>query len=134
MLIEVNNLSQELVEQEVFKKISQEVLLAEGKDLELSIVLLDSEKIREINQKYRQKNQETDVLSFSYAERGEIVLAPGVIKKEAQELGLSFQEELIKRLIHGLLHLSGYDHQEEEEANLMETKQDYYLKLWQKIK
>ena len=134
MLIEINNLTKELIEQEIFKKVSQEVLLTEGEDLEVSIVFLNPEKIRKLNQKYRGKNQKTDVLSFSYEGKGEIVLAPEVIKREAKKLGLVFQEELIKRLIHGLLHLSGYNHQEEDEANIMEKKQDYYLKLWQKKK
>lgn len=71
-----------------------------------------------LNKKYRHKNKPTDVLSFAAPasdrdgekEWGDIVLAPSYARHEAERRGVGFEEEMIRLVVHGLLHLFGYDH------------------------
>ena len=113
-------------------------LLALGKELkkrkvrrqkflqrELVVVFLDSRPDQRLNQQFRQKNYATDILSFSNEELGELVLCPQVLMKQAVAHGLSFREELGYLLIHGVLHLLGYEHEAGgREAQLMLDLQD----------
>ncbi len=81
---------------------------------ELTIVFLDSTPARKLNKIYRKKNYATDILSFEGAsplELGELVICPQVLQKQAKEHDLSFKAELAYMLIHGVLHLLGYDHE-----------------------
>ena len=99
---------------------------------ELSIALVGQGKIRELNKKYRGKNQATDVLAFSEKEigLGEIVICLREVKKNAKRFGSKFEKELAQVLIHGILHLLGYNHKKSEvEAKEMEKKEKYYLNL-----
>ena len=89
-------------------------------DKEVSVLLVNDRKIKRLNQSFRNKNTSTDVLSFSQFEEGKgfdsILLGDVVVSlesafKQAKDHGLSFEEELILLIIHGLLHLLGYDHE-----------------------
>jgi probable rRNA maturation factor len=99
--------------------------------IEISIALVSENKMAELNQQYRQQNEPTDVLSFTYEENdkkleGEIVICPTIIKKNATEDKIKFKEELSRNLIHGLLHISGYEHGEEMfslQNNILNNKQ-----------
>ncbi len=102
---------------------------------ELSILIVDNEYIRELNAIYRGKDEATDVLSFAMNELGEdepeleepediIMLGDIVISLEqawqqSQEYGHSLERELGYLLVHGLLHLLGYDHEGDKEQKLM---------------
>lgn len=80
----------------------------------LTVVLVSSALSRKLNKKYRQKNYATDVLSFSPVEPeslGELVLCFEVLKRQAKEHELSFRHELGYMLLHGILHLLGFDHE-----------------------
>jgi len=81
-------------------------------EAELVIVWLNPGPARILNQKYRRKNYATDVLSFT-AETGlgELVMCPQVLKRQAREHGLSFRDELSYMILHGILHLLGFDHE-----------------------
>ena len=82
-----------------------------GKKYSLSLALVDEKKSKELNKKYRSKNKPTNILSFSLRkDMGEIILCPDVIKREAKNFGKTFQEFLGFLVIHGMLHLKGYDH------------------------
>lgn len=95
---------------------------------DLSIVFVDSERIRDLNKKYRGKDEPTDVLSFGENLK-EIVICPEIVEKNAKKLKLDYNKELAKVLIHGILHILGFDHEKEEEAKIMEEKEKYYLSL-----
>ena len=135
-MIEINNLTTNLVDEEFLKKIAKKVLEGEHPLLKrvlggagLSIVLVGQGRIKELNKRYRGKNRVTDVLSFRYGDSGEIVICLQEIKKNAKKFKSVFEKELAKVLIHGVLHLLGYDHEKgEKEARKMEEKQKYYLK------
>ncbi len=144
-MIQINNLTSENIDNDFLKKIVEVVLQKEkGKILPLSIVFLDSGKIKNLNKKYRKKNIPTDVLSFSYKNDiiefenkedsliGEIVLCPEMIKKNAQKFKKDYKDELMWALIHGLLHLLGYNHKKEQEAKKMRKKEKRYLNFLKK--
>jgi probable rRNA maturation factor len=95
---------------------------------ELSLVLTDDAGIRELNRVWRGKDAATDVLSFPLADAGpgedgllgDIVLSSETIAREAEALAVPYEHHLAHLILHGVLHLFGYDHQIEEEAAQME--------------
>lgn len=95
---------------------------------ELTIVFLDPKEAKKTNQQFRGKDYATDVLSFeslSPEHFGDLVLCPQVLQKQAQEHGLVYQEELGYMLLHGILHLLGYDHETSpQDAEKMFSIQD----------
>jgi probable rRNA maturation factor len=89
------------------------------KSQELTIVFLNPAAAQKLNKKYRKRNYATDILSFpsdSPATLGELILCPQVLKRQAKEHGLSFKAELSYMLIHGVLHLLGYDHEKSKSS------------------
>ena len=91
---------------------------------ELSIALVNDKEIQFLNKKFRDKNKATNVLSFPSNGPapilGEIILSYETLKKEAEELLIPFKHHLIHMLVHGFLHLQGFDHQTDEDAATME--------------
>ena len=100
-------------------------------DSELSLVFTNDADIREINAKWRHIDKPTNVLSFpAFALQpgqepgeilGDIVIARETVAREAVEEHKSFDDHLSHLVVHGLLHLMGYDHQNDDEAEQMET-------------
>jgi probable rRNA maturation factor len=97
----------------------------------LSVVFVGAAKMRSINRRYRRKDYATDVLSFSYkgvkldgfSFLGEIVIAPEVALKQAIRYGIRPERELRKLLVHGVLHLLGYDHESDQgQMSRLQTK------------
>ena len=130
-MIEVNNLTRFKIDEKSFTRLSEKVLMGEKKErTELSVSLVIPLEIKKFNKKYRKIDRETDVLSFAYNDFGEILICPKVVKENAEKYGESFKRELKKVLIHGLLHIFGYDHgKNDSEAKKMEKKTNYYLNL-----
>lgn len=99
----------------------------EGKEISLNAIAVSAEKIQELNIRYRGKESVTDVLSFGeYADRdaleegeeeciflGEIFFCPTFIENAAKEDDVTFEREMIYIFSHGVLHLVGFDHEEE---------------------
>ena len=92
---------------------------------ELSVVLSDDAQVQRLNREYRSKDTPTNVLSFPIAAPasmlGDIVLALETVTREAADKGVSFHAHAMHLLIHGFLHLQGYDHQNEVDAAQMES-------------
>ena len=128
-MIEINNLTTVSVDEEFLKKIAKKVLQGEKKEnKDLSIALVGQKRMRELNKKYRGKNRVTDVLAFPGDGLGEIVICSKEVRKNAKKFDSTFGKELARVLIHGILHLLGYDHEKNETAaRQMEKKQDYYF-------
>ena len=104
------------------KGLVKKVLQGENKKIaDLSIVLVGQGRIRELNKKYRGKNKTTDVLSFQYDELGEVIICLREVKKNAKKFGSTYKKELARILIHGILHILGYDHEK------MKEKENHYL-------
>lgn len=94
----------------------------------LTLVFVPPQRIQRLNKMYRQKNLPTDVLSFAgtYPQHfGDLVLCPQVIKKQAKEHNLTFNLELAYMVLHGVLHLLGYEHEgNAKKAKVMFKLQD----------
>lgn len=109
------------------------------KALELSILVVDDTLMQEINLERRGLNKTTDVLSFPlYSESppipfqilGEVVISMDTCILQAKEIGHGLVDEFYRLLVHGILHLFGYDHEtNEEDAILMRKKEDECLDL-----
>ncbi|MFA4998982.1 MAG: rRNA maturation RNase YbeY [Candidatus Paceibacterota bacterium] len=133
-MIEINSLGGSTVWDEFLKKIARTVLTREKSKLTLSVALVSSRRIKELNRKYRRKNRPTDVLSFQYGKEGEIVICLPEVRKNVKKFGPTFKKELKRVLIHGVLHLLGYDHEGSRvRAEKMREKENYYFKLCQRI-
>ena len=139
-MIEINNLTSVSVNRTFLKKVARKVLKDEKKkNLDLSVALVTGDKIKELNKKYRGRNKPTDVLSFNKLEfidkksktqkfLGEIIICPQEVKKNVVRFRLSLKEEMVNSLVHGILHLLGYEHEKFlKEAELMKKKQRYYF-------
>ena len=133
------------------EELTRFVLAREDKpfNTEVSISFVTDEAIAELNQKYRGKTGPTDVLSFEcdgvdddlsamtlaedpIFELGDVVIAPDVASRQTREFGTTFEEEISLLLVHGLLHLCGYDHVEDDEAEVMEKREAEILEAWSK--
>jgi probable rRNA maturation factor len=90
---------------------------------ELSLVLSDNAQVQVLNRDYRGKDAPTNVLSFPQTGPllGDIVLARETVAREALEKGVSFEAHAVHLIIHGWLHLQGFDHQTDETAATMEA-------------
>lgn len=107
-------------------------------NVEFNIIFVDNETIRNINKEYRNIDRETDVISFALEDNedikfefgrllGDIYISIPKMKEQAKEYGHSEQRELSFLIIHGLLHLLGYDHETYEEEEVMFKEQELIL-------
>ena len=106
------------------------LLKKEKKNAAVNIILCDNKMQRELNRNYRKLDCVTDVLSFEWNEPGllgEIYIAEGQVKKQAPAYGNSYYRELKRVIVHGLLHLCGYDHCNKTERKIMRKKEAFYL-------
>ena len=105
-------------------------------DVIVSVIITSDEVISHINQTYRKKKGPTDVISFAYREApmphgdtkehiGDIFISLETAQRQALEYGVSLKEELKRLLIHGVLHLLGYDHEQSAyKKRIMQKKED----------
>lgn len=132
------------LDEEEFSNLCELVLSAEGVDREcyVSISLVDDEEMRDINAEWRGIDRVTDVVSLECerpddpdladgepCQLGDIILAPSYIAHQAAEFGSTTADECRLLFVHGMLHLLGYDHLEDEEAEVMEAREDELLAL-----
>lgn len=112
----------------VINKLSQKkLILIEQKKLDLNIIFVSSKEIKNLNKNFRGKNKPTDILSFNSADPtllGELILCPEVIIKQAISNHWPQKYEYLYMLIHGILHLLGYDHELDKDSKLMYGIQD----------
>ena len=121
-----------------FMQAAGQALVALGlRDVELSILLCDDAFIHPLNRDYRGKDKPTDVLSFAMREEGDpndpvlgdVIISIERAQEQALERGHPIGVELALLLVHGILHLLGYDHEEDEEAIVMEAKEKEILSV-----
>lgn len=115
--------------------IISEILKYIKKDIEVEVVLLNDSAIKKINKKYLNKNRSTDVISFRIDRRefgnikdlGEIFISADTAWKNSKIYGMSFEDEIVLYLIHGILHLFGYDDMTAGEKLSMSKKETEIL-------
>lgn len=97
-----------------------------------SLILCSDYVNRKLNKKFRGKDKPTDVLSFVYNDPdllGEVYISLQRADVQARRYGVSYDEELARLLVHGLLHLFGYDHIKKSDREIMEKRESEYLKM-----
>lgn len=96
-------------------------------DSMVTVRFVDEEEGRELNNSYRKKDYATNILTFDYvrepAVEADLVVCVPVLRKEALDQNKSLEEHLAHLLVHGALHALGYDHMNDEEAEVMERKE-----------
>lgn len=115
-------------------RLAQAKLKIKSKQI-VSLAFVSPREIRRLNKLYREKNKVTDVLSFGGTkqispddELGEIIICLNQAKKQAKEFKNSLAKEIYKLVLHGFLHLLGFDHEKEREAETMEKKEEEILR------
>jgi probable rRNA maturation factor len=132
--VEFNNQQDSVkIEEEMLELLEKVVITAaeiEGySGGEVSIAFVSNQQIKELNNKYREKNEATDVLSFPIDEEmlGDIIISAQRASEQAEEYNHSLKREFAYLTVHGMLHLFGYDHHSEEEKNEMRQKEERVL-------
>jgi probable rRNA maturation factor len=144
MLVQVSsNRDPEPLALDAFEALAVFVLrMEEAPDaVELSIALVDTDEIARLNEQYRGMAGPTDVLSFGCDDPelvdsdepitiGDVVIAPDIAVRQAGEMGNTVESELDLLLVHGVLHLLGYDHELDEDAAAMQARERAVLAAW----
>lgn len=101
---------------------------------QINVILTTDEYLRKINQKYLSRNYYTDIITFDYSHKNEISGDMFISLERVEENSVKYKEgkhiELLRVMIHGLLHLIGYSDSKTEEKNEMKSLEDQYLKLF----
>ena len=113
----------------------ENVIESEGKDLgELSYIFCDDEYLLEINQQYLDHDTLTDIISFDYSEgnvvSGDIFISVERVQDNADDFNVSFEDELKRVIIHGVLHYCGYKDKSESDELLMRSKEEEKIKMF----
>ncbi|MGB9642328.1 MAG: rRNA maturation RNase YbeY [Candidatus Ratteibacteria bacterium] len=90
----------------------------------INIVIVSDNKIKQLNKKFLKKNYPTDVLAFRLGKTGEIIISAERAKIQASEMKHKLEDELFYLIVHGILHLQGYDDTDAHSYNEMKKKQD----------
>jgi probable rRNA maturation factor len=130
------------LEKSKFEKFANQALnlIDKAKEKDLTIVFVSDVKIKELNRKFRNKNHPTDVLSFPYEPDsydlenqnllGDIVISAETAKRQAQQHNLTLEKEIKQLILHGILHLCGYDHETDQgQMNQLELELREKLKI-----
>ena len=100
---------------------------------DISIIFCSDNYILDVNMRYLQHDYFTDIITFDYCEgdrlSGDLFISIDSVRENALFYGVEFEDELNRVMVHGLLHLIGYDDHTEEEQKVMREKEDYYLSL-----
>jgi probable rRNA maturation factor len=127
-------------------RLAEIVMAGEGlpADTAVAITLVDAERIAELNSAHMAKTGPTDVLSFPIedlvpgvpatrepdgppVDLGDVLICPSVVRANADASGVEFDDEMSLMVVHGLLHLLGYDHVVDDEAERMESRERLHL-------
>lgn len=134
------------VDTTAIRKLAQSVLEAERcpPESEVSLIFVDEAEMASYNRRFMKRSGPTDVISLPIEDLapgrpptsvpagpppmlGDVILAPSVIRSRADERGVFFEDEVALLVVHGLLHLLGYDHEEERDAETMEARERQLL-------
>ena len=128
------DVSFELEKPNVVQDWIQQTIIKEGKLVgEISYIFCSDEYLHKINLEHLQHDTLTDIITFNYCEEGlinsDIFISVDRVRDNAELFKTSFENELSRVMIHGILHLVGYDDKRDEDKVLMRSKEDFYLTL-----
>lgn len=127
MSIVVRNLNKKhRLNEKFIKKLTADILkiLRKPRSAELEIIFLSDSAIRLLNRRYKGRNISTDVLSFELGELGEVIISSDTALRNSRIFNTSFEEEIALYIIHGILHLFGYDDETAGAKNRMSKKEN----------
>lgn len=108
-------------------KVTRWIRHALASDAEITVRIVDAEEGQTLNRDFRQKDYATNVLTFDYTQEpvvtADLVLCAPVVAKEAKEQGKTLQEHYAHLIVHGTLHAQGWDHELDEDAQVMELRE-----------
>lgn len=116
------------------------IIESEGFELnQINYIFCSDEYLLSVNQQYLNHDFYTDIITFDNSDEeqtieGDIFISIDRIKENAEQLSKVFNEELLRVLVHGVLHLVGYDDHEHKDELLMREKEDFYISLFQFVK
>ena len=100
---------------------------------EIAYIFCDDEKILEVNKEYLQHDYYTDIITFDYSEEdsisGDLFISLDTVRSNSEMLGVSYEQELHRVIIHGILHLCGIDDKGEGEREIMEAAENKALSM-----
>ena len=100
---------------------------------EISYVFCSDDFLHKMNVKHLDHNTLTDIITFDYCQadliNGEMFISIDRVKDNAKDFGVSFEKELHRVMVHGIMHLCGYKDKTVEDQNVMSSKEDFYLNL-----
>ena len=127
-------------------QLAETVMREEGypDDAEVTLLFVDENEISAYNERFLDRHGATDVLAFPVEELlpgvvpdtdpqgpplmlGDVVIAPAYVRRQADEMGVAFEDEMALMVTHGILHLLGYDHIEDDDAERMEERERQLL-------
>ncbi len=125
----------ELPNEEVYSKWISDVILSENKsEGEINYIFCDDEYLLEINQQYLDHDTLTDIISFDYSMgneiHGDVYISIERVKDNAIDFNVSFEDELKRVLVHGVLHYCGYKDKTESDEQLMRSKEDEKISMF----
>jgi rRNA maturation RNase YbeY len=125
----------EIPEETIYIDWISSVILSENKsEGEINYIFCDDDYLVEINQQYLNHDTLTDIISFDYSLgneiHGDIYISIERVRENAEEFKVSFEEELKRVMIHGILHYCGYKDKSESDELLMRSKEDEKIKLF----
>lgn len=105
---------------------------------DISIIFCSDNYILDVNMKYLQHDYFTDIITFDYCEgdrlSGDLFISIDSVRENAKFYNTEFNEELNRVMVHGILHLIGYDDHTQKDQKLMRTKENYYLSFREALK
>ena len=119
--------------------LAKHVLFDQNKDeLKVNLKLVSSKEMMKLNEEFREKISDTNVLSFPAdreiqkisGELGDIAISIPYLQTESKNLNRDLDDHMMHLLAHGILHLLGFDHQEDQDANIMEAQEIKYLEFF----
>lgn len=126
------------IQKRVLGILMENILTAENENTSVDLIFVDDRFMQRLNRKFTGRNKTTDVLSFGmkdglpetveFPSLGDIYISLDQAKRQSDEYGVKFEEELRLLVAHGLLHLLGYDHRQKKEETVMREKEAKYLK------
>ena len=104
---------------------------------DINVIFCSDNYILDVNMKYLQHDYFTDIITFDYCEgkvfSGDLFISVDSVRENSIEFGTDFEEELHRVIVHGVLHLIGYDDHTEEDKKVMRQKENYYLQMRSQI-
>lgn len=113
-------------------KLIEKVIIGESKiPGDLRFIMTTDEKLLKINREFLKRNNYTDVIAFNYNEKktinGEIYISIDTVRQNAHDYNVSLKEEVKRVMLHGILHLCGYNDKTDEEKKIMRIKEDQWI-------